>query len=474
MRFGRTAFVNFVSQITVSIAGFVGTIVLTRTLGQSRYGTYVLVISVLSWMVIVGDLGLISAVKKRVSEQSERNYISAGIISQFLLFVVASIAIVLASPYLSSFLGINATAALIGLLGSQLLVRFVRAVLQGQHLVHVSSLVDPVLWATRSVTQVIFVLAGLGLTGAFLGYLFGGIVASMVGWYFVKTQLSIPSRAEFRDIRSYAQFSWLGSVKGRTFLSMDTLILGFFVAHGVIAVYEVAWNLATLFAVFSSSITLTLFPEMSRISSASGTDEISGLLSVSLAWSGLFIIPGLVGSATIGDLILTVYGPGFDTGYYILLVLVVARLLYGYHGQFTSTINAVDRPDLTFRVDAAFVVSNLLLNAALIPEFGWYGAAAATLSSSALGLGLGYWYASQVITVRVPFGEIGRQILAAGVMGVVVYISRAMLGDTLPVAVLLAFVGGGVYFLLLIILSREFRTTVEDNLPFELPVFDTS
>nr|WP_255246101.1 oligosaccharide flippase family protein [Halolamina sp. CBA1230] len=456
----------------MSFSGFVATIVLTNTLGQERYGTYVVVLSVLAWVAIAGDLGVTAAVKKRVSESAEGNYLSAGIVVQSGLYTVVAICLWVSRPYLNGYMEIEATWVLIVLLAVRLAANFVQSVLDAQHLVHVSSILTPVEWTSRSIVQVLLVLSGAGVAGAFAGYVAGAVVGAALGAYFVSTSLSVPSKRDFSRLKSYAQFSWLASIKGRTFLSMDTLVLAVFVSNSVIAVYEIAWNLASLFSIFGSSIQRTLFPEISELSSESGiSGEISGLLRVSLAYSGLFIIPGLAGGALVGDIVLQVYGPGFETGYYVLLVLTFARLLYGYQGQFVTTLDAVDRPDLTFRINAVFVGVNLILNILLTWQYGWYGAAAATTISAAIGLVLGYYYASQVLDVVVPLAEIGKQWIAAGAMVAVVYPLRTVVGESLPLVTVLVGIGAGFYFLVLLVLSREFRTTVEDNLPFQVPIF---
>ncbi len=258
-------------------------------------------------------------------------------------------------------------------------------------------------------------------------------------------------------------------------MSMDTIVLAAFVSHGLIGVYEVAWNLASLFAIFGVSITRTLFPEMSKINSERGdSNEISGLLRVSLAYTGLFIIPGLIGAALVGDVVLTIYGDGFAVGYYILLILIFARLLYGYMSQFLSTINALDRPDLTFYINAVFVVVNLGLNVLLTWQYGWYGAAAATTLSAGLGLVLGYYFATRVTTVEIPTDEIAKQVVAAAIMALVVFALRWLIGDSLSVIVVIVGVGAIVYFLTLLLISAEFRKTVVENLPFQLPIIDTA
>lgn len=82
-----------------------------------------------------------------------------------------------------------------------------------------------------------------------------------------------------------------------------------------------------------------------------------------------------MGVALVGDVVLKIHGPKFDKGYYILLILTTVQLLYVYMLQFLSTINAVDLPDLAFYINVVFFAVTLALNAVLISQFGWYGAA---------------------------------------------------------------------------------------------------
>jgi O-antigen/teichoic acid export membrane protein len=466
MKYGRTTAVSFLSKLLMSVAGFVGTIVLTRTLGRTQYGTYVVVISVLAWVTIVAELGIPQALKKRISEQDGQDYVVAGLLVQGLLFAVVVACLWLVRPYLNAYMEIQATLVLVGLLAARLASNYVQTVLDGQQLVHVSSLLTPVEWISRSVVQVALVVAGGGITGAFAGYAAGAFVGVAVGAYFVSTRVALPTRKHFDRLGAYARFSWLSSVKGRTFLSMDTLVLALFVPNGLIAVYEIAWNLASLFSTFGSAVRRTLFPEMSKITSENGiTGEVSGLLRVSLTYSGLFLIPGLIGAAVVGDVVLQIYGPGFSTGYHILLILTFARLLYGYQSQIESTLSAVDRPDLSFRVNATFVAVNLLLNLVLAWQFGWYGAAAATTISAAVGLVLSYHYAARVINVNLPMTEMGKQWLAALVMGGAVLSLQLVFGNSLAIAFILIVLGVSTYFSILLCISPSFRSTVANNAP---------
>lgn len=471
MRYGQTSIVTFVSRVIMAFSGFFGTVVLTRVLGADQYGQYVVVLSVLAWTVIFGNLGISSAVKKRVSEQDGRDYLIPGLLVQLGLYAIVSSALWVFRSHLNEYIGFEATTIVILLLAARLVIGFLRSLLDGQHLVHISSLLHPTEMFSRTVAQVALILAGFGLIGAFAGYVVGTIVAILTGAYFARLRVSTPSYEDFRRLRTYAQFSWFQSLKGRTFASMDTIVLAAFVASGVVGVYQAAWNLASLFATFSASISQTLFPEMSRI--ASETDdpsEVADLLKESLAYSGLFTIPGLVGSVILGDIVLEVYGQQFSDGYQVLLILTFARLVHGYQTQLLNTIDALDHPNLTFRTNLAFVGVNILLNVVLISEYGWYGAAVATTVSAVVGLLLGYHYTSRLLNFGIPIREIGNQIIAAAVMALPVVTGRVAFADSLPVAVVFAGVGAATYFGCLLILSQQFRTTVQENLPQSIPV----
>lgn len=470
MRHGRTAIVNFLSRFGMSIAGFVATVTLTNILGKETYGAYVVVISVLAWVSIAGNLGLAPALRKRLSESTEGDYIASGLVIQLALYVVVASVLWIGRAPLNEYMGVEAANVIIALLGVRLLVKLAQAILEGQHLVHISSVISPVEMIARSAVQVALVVLGFDLFGAFFGYFVGGVVAAVVGAYFVRFSVSLPTKEDVLRLTSYAKFSWFAQVKGRAFLSMDTIILAFFVTNGVIAVYEVAWNVASMLAIFGSSIARTLFPEISEISSeASDYEGVSEYLRLGLAYSGLFLIPGLVGGALVGDVVLTIYGNGFDTGYYILLILTFARLLYAYQMQFMSTIDAIDRPDITFRINTVFVGSNVVLNALLVWQYGWYGAAAATTFSAGVSLLLAYWAIRQFVTVDLPYQPIAKQCLSVIPMAALVLVGRSLVGASLPIVVILVGVGAAVYFASLVTVSQEFRTTVDDNLPWEIP-----
>lgn len=472
MRLGQTSIIHFGSQVLSSVVGFVATLYIARELGSATLGTYSVFLAVLIWLKVATGGGIQGAVRKRISESNggERD-LGAGIVVQVVAFVlVAAVALLFAAP-LNEYLRFDGAHLLVAALGLTLCFSFVRAVLEGQQQVHIAALLRPVDRTVRSVVQIaaILLLSG-GLLWLVGGYAIGALVATLVGLFFVALRPRWPQREQFERILGFARYFWLSSIEGRSFSSMDTVVLGVFVSSSLIGVYEVAWNLASIFAIFGTSITSALFPTISNLSSENSLEVVSDLVNDALAYAGLFIVPGLVGSLIIGDRVLSIYGEEFTGGATVLVLLVVAQLVYAYESQFVSTLNAIDRPGVAFRVSFAFVGVNLVLNLVLVWRHGWHGAAVATMIAACVGLLLGYRALSRLVSFTIPVSELARQWFAAGVMGIAVYLTEEFVSASaeIPgvyVTVLLALFGAGVYFGALAVVSERFRTTARSNIP---------
>ncbi len=467
MRIGQTSIIAFLSQALTSVIGFLVTVYLARELGTELLGTYFLVVAASIWLKVVTGQGIFLAVTKRMSEgRSPREFYGAGAVLQSVAFVVVALVLfALRKPLNEQYFGFQATVPLIGLLFVTLMLKLVQSALRGNHKVHVASSLSPFERTVRSVLQVGGVFLGYSVLALVVGYAIATLVTAVVGIALVGLLPRIPSRDEVESLWSYAKYAWPSGLEAQAFQSMDTIVLGLFVAKGFIGIYEVSWNLASILAVFGVSISQSMFPHISELTAEEDAEAAAGLVEDALAYAGLLIVPGFVGVALLGEDILRIYGEEFTDGAVILVVLVLARLVYVYESQFTNVLGAINRERVAFRVNVVFIGINLVLNFALIPTFGWYGAAAATTISAVIGLALGYGFLVRIVPVSIPVTELSRQWLAAGVMGIVVFAGDRYLPEMIPVTVALITLGAAVYFLALSVLSPRFRATVKRNLP---------
>jgi O-antigen/teichoic acid export membrane protein len=475
MRLGRTTIVHFLSQVGVSLAGFVATLAIAKLLGPGPLGVYAVVVALTLWLnVPAAAIG--GAVSKRLSEVDGPGgalvttglVLTVGVTGGLCLLVLAARDVVV------SYIGANVTELFAALLLVNATFTLAISVLNGQKRVDLEGVLSTVERVLRTVLQVGLILgvvagaAGVGVAGLVAGHVAALAVATAIGGALIYSRdlIAVPTRAAAASLLSYARYDWLDKLTGKAFGWMDTLVLALFVPSSLIGIYEVSWNLASMLALVSVSIQRTLFPEVSDLG-VQNVERVRHYLDEGLAFTGVFVIPGLAGAAVLGRRVLKIYDPAFTQGATILLVLIIGRMAAAYSSQLRSVISGLDRPELTFQVNLVFIVANVGLNLLLVggltvagypPAIAWYGAAAATFLSALLTALLALYALSTIIgRPPLPLGEISRQAVAAAVMAGTLLLARPFVPANNYTTVALVGLGGGVYIAILLGVSTRAR-----------------
>lgn len=469
MRLGKTAFSHFISQVVVTLAGFASTWLIAYVTGADGLGQYSVIVSLgFFWLVIPGN-AVASAMKKRISEGDQaEGFIGGGILLNIVAVTLLGALVLLADQLLGGIVSrdrelmrvmIDYDVEITVMLVATVAYRTTRASLQGQKRVAVTGWLKSGERIVRTALQIGALLAAMGVAGVALGHAGSVAIAAVVAFGLSKRQPTVPTGKQLRSLVAYAKYAWVGALRGRVFGWMDTIFLSFFVSATLIGIYEAAWGIASMLAIASSSITQTLFPEVSELSTEGGYERVTHYLDEALAFSGILVIPGLFGAAIIGDRVLRFYRPEFDQGKTVLLILISAYIADVFASQFTNVINGVDRPDAAFRVNGIFIVCNIFLNIVLISRFGWTGAAVATSMSSGIRAMTGYWVLTETIgKVSIPFRTLGTQVLASGAMAGTVIPVAALVPPGRPETLFLAGIGGFIYAIILLTVSSRVRS----------------
>lgn len=467
MRPANTTIVTLVSEVARSLVGFLVTLYLARVLGADVLGAFFVVVALIVWIRIpVNAIG--AAITKRVSEGTDgRAYLGGGALLYAGLTLVMALAILVAHRQVDAYVGTRIAPLLAILLVANSFFSYVTCSLDGQKRVASSSLLKAAENISEGGAQVVFVVLGYELSGLIGGQAVALLGGGLVGLLFFQMRPAAPGREHVESLLEYARYSWLGTVSSRTFGWMDTLVLSLFVSSGLIGVYEISWRLASVLVLLSNAIQRTLFPEISNLSAEGKESKIQFFLDEALFYGGLTAIPGLFGAIVLGPKILRIYGGEFTAGATILVVLIGARLVDAYGSLLLSAVNALDRPDIAFRINAVFMGSNLVLNLGLVYAFGWYGAAVATAVSGSLAAVLAFLAVRDLVGgLPLPVAGVGKQVFASGVMAAGILVARTIVPmENMYVTVGYVLAGALLYGLVMTAISRRVRTKVWTLLP---------
>lgn len=473
MRLGKTALAHFGTQVVTSVAGFAATWVIAVILGADALGGYTVMVSLGFFWLAIPTKAVGTAVTKRMSEGVDTGpFFGAGAVLNGLLGILLGGSVLMGGELLSRFVSADGNAFLavvtefnveIALLvAGTATYQTVISGLQGQKQVARSGGLKAIERITRSIALISLVAASYGIGALVLGHAVSLFVVALLGIaVFARIRPRIPNRDHLASILEFARFGWMSTLSSHTFGWMDTFVLSLFIGTTLIGVYEAAWGIASLLGMFGMSIRQTLFPEVSDLSSDGNLDRVRHYLDEGIAFGGIIVIPGLVGAIVMGERVLRFYRPEFAQGALVLVILVATYALDVYGSQFVDAINGIDRPDVTYRLNALFVGSNVGLNLVLVPTVGWVGAAIATLLSTALRTVLAYRAIDDVLDgAPLPATVIGSQVIASLVMAVglapVLHVSPAGRIWTIT----LVATGAGIYGLALIALSGRVRRKV--------------
>jgi O-antigen/teichoic acid export membrane protein len=406
-----------------------------------------------------------------VSEQTEwEAHAIAGLIVVTGTGILLSVGVLFFRDRVEQYVGTSVASFVAGILLLQLGYNIVTSILSGQRRVHLSGLLNAGKVVLTKILQLLLVYGGLKLTGLLIGQWLSLLFVLIVGLYLSNLEFTLPHWRHFRSLWEYAKFSWLGALKSQSFNNVDILVLGVYVQSSLIGIYSVAWTISKFLSLFDDAIRQTVFPEISYSDTHEDPNAVANLVTESLRFSGFITIPGLVGGFLIGDRLLRIYGAEFQQGTAVLGLLIFAILIYGYQQQMLSGLNAIERPDLAFRINIVFIGSNIVMNITLIQMIGWVGAALATVLSAVIGLSLSIYILSKFVNFTIPYQTVGVQIISALIMGGVVYVVLFLeqvyeiLQNNVVTVLIVVTIGASVYFLTLWIISSQFRETVRRNI----------
>jgi len=476
---GKTTLVYFGSQVATTLAGFLATWYINVRLGSVAFGEYSTAVAFLFWLNIPAS-ALGNAVKKRVSEGDERgSFLATGHLLNLAVHAALVGGLLVFREQVDVFVGVEVASVFAALVAARAVFDLTLGSLHGFKQVGTSGAIKTVERVLRSGIHVgaIFFL-GVGVAGLVLGHAVALLIATGAGLVALEGRPSRPTVASARSLGEYARFAWLGTLKTRAFAWTDVMVMRGLslsviglaaVSKSQIGIYKVSWTMASVLALVSIAIKQTLFPELSELAVDDDYDRVHHFVEEGLAFTGVFAIPGLFGGVVVGDVILTIFGAEYAAGGTILVILIGARLVAAYGEQLINAINAIDRPDVSFRINLAYVAANVGLNLLLVSLLGWYGAAAATALSALVSLVVAGVALSRLIgRPSVPLVELGYQAGASVVMLVVVVAARRLVPGTLGWTLAVVALGAAVYVLALLALSVRVRSKALSLVPFDV------
>lgn len=424
MQFDKKAvFTNTASQIIVRLVALFFTLfsikLLTSYLGPSGVGEYNTISTYINFFIVIADLGLFSVSVREIAKNPEKersilsNVLLIRIISVIIASIVASV-IVFSTNYNSDIkLG---TLIATGFLIFNLIGSVYDSALQYRLKMQYSALAE---FLSKLIT-----LAALYLIivnhGSFLFVVstisLSGLMIFLFKWYFSRKYVKFgPSynKAIARWIYSMAWPLGLVFIVNNLFFKLDTLLLYVLKGATAVGIYSVSYKVLEVTAGFGGYFAAALKPTFSS-NIIKNSPYISSIISKSITIMIFISLPVTIISILFPrEIILLLSTPEFISGSIVLVMLGFTLPLIYLDTLLGEVLVANDERKLLIKIAIFILLFNFILNLILIPIYSFKAAAATTLLSEAVLLGINYYYTQKIVRYKIDFTSIGRIFIVA-------------------------------------------------------------
>jgi len=461
----RQSLISLGSTIGLTAIGFLSTMYFAHVVGPSILGAYFLFVAYFSVFNLIGDGGFGGAAVKRISEGEDQNaYFTAFILLRVALTVISVGFLLIVQPYLVKLTSSGVLPWLILALIVSTFTNIASNSVYGRGMVGINQIGSLIDTLVRILVQVAAVVLGYGVAGLAGGFVAGVLVSGLFNFRFLDLSPAPFRRSHIASLFAFSVWTFLSSSGYLVFSYADTIMIGHFMTEADIGIYRVALQLTSIATFATIALHTTLYPKISYWGKQNDLSSVERALARAFTYSLLLAVPVVAGGWLLGErLLYFFYGASFAAGAGALAILLLVQVAHVFMFLQTMCLNALDRPQDSFRVTAVAVAANIGLNLLLIPAYGIAGASAATLVTMVLNATLAHRALSRGIRVRIEPRAVGNIVFAALAMAAVVAACRFAVPLSNVFVVLGAVgLGGLVYLLLLLRIDRGIHDELKD------------
>ncbi len=404
------AVLSYISIFASTLVQLLYTPLLIKMLGQSEYGLYSLVSSIIGYLTVL-DLGFGNAIivytakyrEQKLYEKEKQLHgmflvifciigIVAGILGLLLYFNVDYIFGNTMSNY-----ELNKTKIMMLILSFNLIITFPFSIYSSIISAYEKFTFQKIMSIINTLLKPIIMIPLL-----FLGFksitmtvviTIVNIVVMLSNYFYCKNKLNIKikfygfDKKIFKEIFTYSIFIFIAVIVDKINWSVDQFILGAVSGTIAVSLYAVASQLNTLFINLSTAISGVMLPKMSKMIANNATDNEITNEFIKVGRMQYFVVFLMVSGLVLfgKEFIITWAGKDFETSYYIAIILIIPLSVPLIQNLGLSIMQAKNMHKFRSIMCAIIAIINIVISIPLAKYYGGIGSAIGTSISLIVG-----------------------------------------------------------------------------------------
>ena len=440
------AVLSYISIGLNNIIGLTYTPFMLRMMGQSEYGLYSLVASVVAYLTVL-DLGFANAIvrytaKFRTEGKIREQYEMFGMF--FLLYIGISILTLFVGSILYFNIdtlfdqSMNETELhkiriMMLLMIFNLAFTFPMsvwgAIITAYENFVFQKLVNIVRIILNPIVMIIMLLMGYRAIGMVVVTTAFNVITLLINWWYCRNKLHIQvlfgqfKWGFFKEVSVYSFWIFLNAIMDRIYWSTGQFVLGMFKGAATVAVYAVALQLQSIYMGFSTAISGVFLPKVTGMVTRNNSEkEISDLFIRTGRIQYIIMAFILTGFIVFGKYFILLWaGPDYEQSYWIALCFFIPLTVPLIQNLGITILQARNQMKFRSTVYVIIALVSLLISIPLAKRFGGIGCAIGTSFALTAGQIVSmniYYYRKIHIDIPSFWKEIGRMSVFPIVIGI--------------------------------------------------------
>lgn len=446
----KTIFLNAswmaISQVISSVLAFAWTLFTARYLGVNGYGIFGATLSLAGLFGAVCDVGTMYYAVREISVDLDREqkYMDNCVSLRFILgaiyfaLVILSLMVVGWNSYMVVICLIFAIHQFVGSFKSLLVISFQA---------HEEMKYQALMYIISNVLTFIFILLVIfgdyGLFGISLAYLVANIIGLFYVLWILKKKFVFPRLSfdsKFYKILLIGGLPFaLNAIFSSIYYSIDVVMLTQMSNTYSVGLYNSAYKLVDIFAVFYAVYTATIFPVMSKLFKEDA-NVLNITLTKSIKYLSFITIPVSIATLLYGeDMIVLCFGSKFAEAGSVLAMLIWSICFLFMNGATVTALNASNKERSVTVMYILTSMFNVLFNLILIPKYNIYGAAFTTIMSDIFLLILSIYVLNKIGSlpnIKLIY-DLLKISIASIIMGICLYMLNLNLWLAIPTGIII-------------------------------------
>ena len=423
---------NWVAFAATIVTGFLMSPFLVRNLGDSVYGVWVLMGSLVGYMGLL-DFGLTVSTVKYVAEyrakgdQSAINKVVTGSLAVYsavglLTLCIGAAASIYFNNIFESPLSRNVAAAVVILATINQAVSFPSAVfvgvIRGYQRYDLDAGITTVTIAVRSVLVVVLVRMGYGILAlSVVTFTFDVIRMIYLAWWCYRLNPEIKIAREYLELKhlrrllGYSALVFVIVIAKRMIFFTDSIVVGAFLSTAAVTAYFVGNRLVLYLHSLVSEMVGVLTPAASDLDARNQHGTIKDLVLISTKYTLLLSLPAATIFFVLGGNFIELWmGPAYKSSWSIMIILTAGVLAHLVEMPSHTMLLGRGKHRIVAKLTFAQAIVNLGLSLWLVKPLGLNGVALGTsipmIVFTAIAIPVYFRY------LGIPLGEFARSSLA--------------------------------------------------------------